>query len=417
MRCKARPQGIICSAVVLTGAFSTISLILAGVIRYRLARLQINTVGDPERVFLDECMRDFEGLSPNDPVYTSKHRECAKELGEDERYRRLPRVRLTVDERVCDQARLCEGRDPGQCADRGVYGDADYKPGRVTECYSLGTEALAKLTVQERGAALDVAEARCTSKGAWENYAQRVRLEYCMRKHMTTGVCINSLRTDCPIDSSCCPVPANVVSENGQPRKTKPDDYACKKSPTVGLFCQHVDDIVPGSNSTLCTATTCSNFAWCRDLVDIPGLCLSDACQDYQRALAYSVVIIVAVAAGLVLDAADLVILFRYPRAILPKLFLNAIGCCAKLLACLLCLAAGVLEFMGTLEEKACFNDVGNRMVKTTRQSVAAFLLFTSLAVVGSLCLLPCSARWLTEPRKLPYARITPHRTSAAASA
>merc|ERR1719454_2784452 len=125
---------VTCRAVlVLTVTLYTIgsavtSVVLGTLLRLKMNNLMANNENDPEKVYIDECMRDFENLNAEDASYRSEYSSCIKKLAKDESLKRLPHVRLAVDQRVCDPADLCSGGDPGQCEDQGAPRSANYKP-------------------------------------------------------------------------------------------------------------------------------------------------------------------------------------------------------------------------------------------------------------------------------------------------
>jgi hypothetical protein len=258
-------------------------MVLGILLRLQMDNFQDNMENDPEKLFVDNCMRDFEALSPEDATYTSQYSKCIKELSNDQSLKRLPHIRLAVDERVCDPVDLCSGGDPGQCDDKGVPRMPGFSAGEVTKCYSLIDNAKAEQDAFQKAALLDRVATECTSKERWKDHKNEVKLRYCFWKHLQFGVCTNDMRTNCPEDSSCCPVAQN--DPLGNKLEIRPDQYICQKSPIVGLYCQHKDYRVPVANVTtdpqggLCTKVTCPNFAWCRELADVPGECLGEACQ------------------------------------------------------------------------------------------------------------------------------------------
>eukprot|EP00404_Azadinium_spinosum_P027968 CAMPEP_0180678358 /NCGR_PEP_ID=MMETSP1037_2-20121125/68338_1 /TAXON_ID=632150 /ORGANISM="Azadinium spinosum, Strain 3D9" /LENGTH=371 /DNA_ID=CAMNT_0022707993 /DNA_START=170 /DNA_END=1282 /DNA_ORIENTATION=- len=367
-------------------------------------------MGDPEREYLDECMRDFKGLPRDYSEYRSEHSKCIDKITSEDRLEWLPRVRLTVDERICGQADLCDENDPGQCADRGEFGSIDYKQGDVTACYTKIDQAKSERLPHLKARYFDEVSRQCTSKDRWKDHKRRVLLEYCMWKHNSVGVCTNTARTNCPKDSSCCPVAQNKMASVDRD-EYRLYQYVCRKSPLVGLFCQHLDDRMPGNTTgigldALCTEPTCDSFAWCRDLADVPGLCLGAACQDHKRSLLYTYTLMAITILGLLLDIADLVILVRWRAAPRPKSSANVVAGCVKLGGFLLCLACGIRDFADQAESQGCFNAVGNGMVLGTRASADAFLLAALLATGGSFCLAPLSACWGGNLIAIPYARV-----------
>uniref|UniRef100_A0A7S4QT92 Uncharacterized protein n=1 Tax=Alexandrium monilatum TaxID=311494 RepID=A0A7S4QT92_9DINO len=412
MRCRVGPRGVCTAGLALaTPCCSVASVVCAIVLRIYLGRLQTNMVGDPEKETLDECMRDFEGLPVSNQQYIDNHRRCIEELAALDHLHRLPRVRLTVDERICGQADLCTGGDPGRCGDKGAYGSIDYEAGDVTKCYDLISAFKAELTQRRRVALLDQVEQQCTRSDRWDGYAHEVRLRYCMWKHLQFGACINELRANCPEDTSCCPATQNHLGADSRSRR--PNVYTCRKSPTVGLYCQHVNDRAPGNatgdgRGEPCSSVTCPSFDWCLDLVDVPGLCLGSVCQDYQRSLNYSVILIILACISLALDIAELVNLGVLHPAPELKTACNAFAAVFKLLGLVLCVAGGIGELVDAAIEKACFNEEGNHSATVARSGSTAFLFAICLAAVGSTCLAPLSARvggHLTGPS---YAKVQP---------
>lgn len=408
-----------------------LSLVWGVVMWVRLGNLRVNHVGDPEKEFTDECMRDFEGLPVEDESYRANQRRCVDELAAKEKTAWLPHIRLTVDDRVCDSVDICRGGDPADCADQGDPFQDSYQPGAVTLCYQLIAEAKAELAPRRQSELFDEVRVGCTGEGVWSRYENRVQLEYCMFKHLSVGLCTNRLRTNCPPDTSCCPIAQNYLETDSE-TNARPDQYICMKSPTVGLYCHQLDyratpdaaaqvpeappvgNISLGNSSAargnLCTAATCTrNFGWCRDFADVPGECLGEACQEYSRALAAATACIALAIAGLFCDAADVLILVRWRSAAVPKSVANFAGSCLKLLAYLCCLAGGVKDFAHTIIDRSCFTAPGNDVATAALQGVDAFLLCTLVASVASLLLAPLSVYHGGRLVGLPYARVQEH--------
>lgn len=385
------------------------SVILGTLLYVQMGELQANVGSDPEKQFLDECMRDFENLNSEDATYTSAYSRCIDKLSKEDSLKRLPHIRLTVDERVCDPADLCSGGDPGQCEDTGAPRTPGYRPGDVTECYQLIENAKAEQDASKKGGLLDRVEAECTSKERWKDHANSVKLAYCFWKHLQVGVCANNMRTNCPVDSSCCPVAQN--DRLSRDEAVRQDQYVCQKSPTVGLFCQHKDYKVPVNISiqpeaALCTQVTCASFAWCRDLADIPGQCLGAACKDYSRAVDFLIICIVFASLGVLCDFLDLMCLFRWPTSTKLKSTTNSVSACFKLLAYLVCAAGGAKDFTCELVEMQCYNSEGNIFANSVKDAVELFGMITLLTIVGSLALAPMSMQWGGQLVGLPYARV-----------
>lgn len=276
----------------------------------------------------------------------------------------------------------------------------------MSDCYQLIQLSKTTRGANLRAELLAEAERRCTRPGAWSGFSQEVRLNYCMWKHMSSGICMNSMRTNCPKDTSCCPAAQHAAGDS-EMRLLRPNQYACAKSPTFGLFCQLTNDLVEGNETDRprCTAATCASFDWCADLADVPGLCLGDACQAYGRSLDLSVVIIVFVGLGLLLDFADLVMLCRPPGAPKVKVITNCAGACLKMIAYLFSSAGGLSEFVDAVLQHDCFNPDGREQVVQTRWSVQAFQVLCLLAMAGSWVLSPMTARWGHRVVGLPRVR------------
>lgn len=380
-------------------ASSIASLVFAVTLRQRFQDMQLNAVGDSEKVFFDRCLRDFMGLPSSDPTYQSTRRGCAKDFLNEAKYHWLPLVRLAVDQRVCDQDDLCSTGDPQQCADE------------VTACYSLMNQArhVSKTTEEQSALESQYAES-CTRAGRWDNYEHKVQLTYCMWKHASSaGVCTNNVRTTCPEDESCCPVAQNYTNEAGADVATGPYRYACRQSATLGIFCQHVDYTASASTDSTdaipCTEISCpDNFEWCHDLVDVSGLCVGQPCQDYHHSLGYTALFITCAALGLFLDISDVAIWFCYPKAGLPKAAANAVGLFLKLAALVLVMAAGIRQFVDEVIERACFNPAGNAMLdEDIKGLLTRFWMAMLCTAMGSLCLAPLSALWVGHFSELPY--------------
>lgn len=400
---------------------ATLSVIWGIVMWVRLGNLQRNHVGDPEKEYLDECMRDFEGLPLDSDRYKSEQRRCVDEISARADMTWLPHIRLTVDDHVCDSVDICGGGDPADCKDKGQPFETSYERGTVTSCYQLIDEAKAELAPRRQSELFDEVAARCTGDGVWDAYEKRVQLKYCMWKHLQVGACTNALLTNCPADGRCCPRAQNYLEpDDPEAPPVRPDQYTCMKSPTVGLYCQQVDYRTSPANASasgrnasmplrgaLCTAATCTqNFGWCRDFADIPGECLGEACQDYRRATSFAVACIVFAIAGLVCDVLDLLFLIRWRAAAVPKSAANFVGSCLKLLAYMLCLAGGVKDFARVLINHSCFNGPGNEVATAAQQGIDAFLLCTLIASISSLVLAPLSVYHGGQLIGLPYARV-----------
>jgi hypothetical protein len=369
-----------------------------------LSDLVLNSVGDPEREQVDECMRDFEGKRDGNEYLEEKKKCIAKFDGEDN-LKILPRIRLLVDERICDVDALCDDDDPSPCRDSGNPADPkSFQPGNVTQCYHLIDQTKFEKDLKKKDLINEQVRKRCTGDNVWSKYENEVQLKYCMWKHQASGVCTNSLRTTCPSEGTCCPEAQNDPISGDNSRK---DQYQCMKSPVVGLYCQHVKYTVIGVKpSQLCTDVTCSTFAWCRDFADIPNLCLGEACKDYQQVKVVAAICIGLVAIALILDIVDVCFFCKCQTSQTTKTLLNLFASCIKLFTYLLCIAGGVSEFMDTVIEKQCYNDDGVTMINEVSDSLRDFLLTTILSCFGSLFLAPFSIWWGGKLSGVPYARI-----------
>lgn len=371
--------------------------------------MRVNMVGDPESKYIDECMRDFEGLSTEDAAYQEKHQKCIAELNSTDSFRWLPKIRLAVDERICDPASLCAGA-PSECPDTGDRLDNDYQAGSISKCYELIQQYKAARAHQTRADLQTKVETQCSADSAWADYRKKAVIKYCMWKHLDVGLCMNTMRTNCPEDDSCCPVAENARGDSASAgtRVLRPNQYVCQKSPTVGLYCQHVDYRVPGagnvSERSFCTEDTCDKFAWCRDMADVPGLCIGESCQAYQRSLDLSVVIVLCMAVALLLDLIYGIMLVKFPWPKM-KLLTNAAGGGCKLLAYGFVVAGGIDDFVDTAVAHACFNAEGNERVAHAQDFTYALRMLTLVAMAGSVCLSPLSMHWGTQLLGVPYAR------------
>jgi len=194
-------------------------------------------------------------LKPGSAELRSQYSKCVKQLSEDVSLKRLPNIRATVDERVCDPVDLCEGSDPGQCADKGTPRTGGFSPGDVTKCYSLIDEAKAATAAKgkagpdekaikdarfKEAALLDRVKAECVNQERWKDHVHQVKLVYCMWKHEKNGACTNNLQTNCPTDGSCCPDAQREASDADSSAdaqlKNRPKQYVCQKSPVVGFI-------------------------------------------------------------------------------------------------------------------------------------------------------------------------------------
>lgn len=413
-RVSFHPRAVLVVAIVaFTFLLSIASLAGAVILQIRFANLRENVVLDPEKVYMDECLQDFQHMAPNASSVQKQREKCLGDLEKDDRFRRLPLVRLAVDELFCGPVDLCSqslfSGDPGSCLDRSVYGEANYKAGDITRCYNLIGEAKSAATPAARRAVLVTqVERDCLGAAAWDNYEHARRIEYCMWKHNTAGICMNTMRTGCPQDTSCCPVAANVAGSG-----RRPNQYECRKSPTLGLYCLHTS-FRPEGNATreLCTRETCPNFAWCMDFVDVPGLCLGDACELYSRALPCAAALVAFAALALAADLGDLVGLFRCPRRAKLRAAVNLIGASSKAVAFLLVLAAGLAEFLREAVDHECFTAEGNKQVRETKVFAEAVKYALPASAIGSTLLSPLSVHWAGRLIGLPYARL--HRADTA---
>jgi hypothetical protein len=366
--------------------------------------LRSNHEGDPEREYVDDCMRDFKHLPPDDGRKLEQKRKCIEALGAEPRFKWLPKIRLTVDERVCDPETLCAPGDPGPCKDSGDPRGKDYQVGNVTACFNLIDKVRQDggKTATERAELDAEVQRRCTREDRWKDYENAVKLDYCMWKHYSVGVCTNNLRSQC--DDSCCPHKP-LVDETD----LRNDEYQCRKSPVVGLFCQHLESTERAWTKNkaapyeLCTAVTCPNFSWCRAFTDVPGLCLGQACLDYARLRGICITCIVICSLGLLLDVADLIVFWKFANAVVAKSIINFLSSGVKLLGFCLIIAGGGQEFLSTIVEKQCFIENGQEMTQVARDVIDSYLLAAILSSLTSLALAPLSMYWGGKIIGVPY--------------
>jgi len=350
---------------------------------------------------MDECMQELEGTSATDPKYQEQQRACVAQLVNDSSFRWLPHVRLPVDERGCEPVNLCSGA-PSDCSDTGEQLASDYRPGTVSKCFQLigQSKATHDKATQTRLEA-EVAQ-KCTNTSVWAAYARQKEITYCMSKHVASGICMNTMRTNCPEDNSCCPAAVNAAGG----ASTRENQYVCQKSPTVGLYCQHIDYRVPGagnaSERALCTESTCEKYAWCRDMADVPGLCLGESCRAYGRSLELSVIIVLCLAVAVLLDVVYVVLLARFPKP-RKRALINMVGGCIKLLAYGFLIAGGIDDFVSTAVLNACFNAEGNERVAHAQDFAKELRLWSLLTMAASVAEAPVSMHYGSHLVGLPY--------------
>eukprot|EP00927_Polykrikos_kofoidii_P046649 TRINITY_DN40815_c0_g1_i1.p1 TRINITY_DN40815_c0_g1~~TRINITY_DN40815_c0_g1_i1.p1 ORF type:complete len:416 (+),score=50.83 TRINITY_DN40815_c0_g1_i1:186-1433(+) len=400
---------LVLCVVIFTISCTASNLAWSIVLRLRLMDLRANMVGDPERVYMDDCMKDFDDESVESNRYRERHRECVTKVDSSKKFKLLPRIRPTVDEGICDQAYLCSGSN--DCEDRGEPGKSYYEPGVMTKCFDLITRMRIEADPVEQKRLSDEAQQKCMRGGRWDGYKKKAWIKKCMWKHFHFGVCTNNLRTNCPGDSSCCPTAQSHLDLVDQAKAPRQDHFICRKSPIVGLYCHHIDYRVPrnGTSSAfgdLCTAATCENFNWCRDFADVPGLCLRRPCQDYKHAFALCTVCIVAAVFGVFFDLVDIIVMCTCPSLQKIKSCTNGIAACIKGTGCLICVVSGAREFAVEAASNACI--VGNNGALAAAAETAATSMFVTslLATAGSLCLAPLSSRWGGRLSDVPYARV-----------
>lgn len=374
----------------------------------RIFDLRSNQSGDPDRAFVDECMRDFEHLKKDDGLYLSERRKCVKKISATDGplyLKWLPQIRLTADERICDPEYLCDSGD-STCRDEGTPGTRGYRPGTISACYNLIDEARNEKLTATREQLNKEVDSKCIPKegeeGPWKDYSEKVKIEYCMWKHRhTQGVCTNNIRTSCTSDGSCCP--SGIQDDPSEPVAGL-SEYECQKSPVFGLFCQHKSFVVEAK--VMCKETTCPNFAWCRDFADIPNLCLGEACQDYRRTVAVCICSIALISFGLLCDLADVVVCMKWPNNSVHKTLLNVTASCFKFLVYLLCLSGGAVEFTNAIVAKQCFNAEGLVMAQRAKTGLRELLVCVMISAAGSLVLSPFSIKWGGKLLAVPYTRI-----------
>jgi len=405
---------VVAGLAVCTMALDIVAFVFATGLQERLNDMTANMVGDEEKRIVDECMRDFEGMQLDDMKYIQKRSDCIAQLEMTDRVQLLPNIRLTVDERVCDPAYLCEGAvDERTCMDSGEPLTDSFSPGWVTYCYDLISKSKAARVHTEKAQMLDKIEATCVGKDSWKGYERQVQLDYCMWKHNSAGLCTNSMRTNCPTDTSCCPIAQNSIAGAGAERLVRPNRFVCQKSPTVGLYCQRVDytdasaqgDFDANTTRPLCTDVTCPSFGWCRDFADIPNLCLTEACEMYRRSLGMAAAVIACLAVAVALDIIDVLLLLRCPRKRKAKAILNMMGVAVRMLTYLFCVAGGIRDFTRTAMQHACFSPAGNERVKEADMSVNAAGISVLIGMACMIWIWYLTAKWGTVLIGLPHTK------------
>eukprot|EP00929_Paragymnodinium_shiwhaense_P101915 TRINITY_DN65102_c0_g1_i1.p1 TRINITY_DN65102_c0_g1~~TRINITY_DN65102_c0_g1_i1.p1 ORF type:complete len:420 (-),score=58.88 TRINITY_DN65102_c0_g1_i1:128-1387(-) len=386
------------------------------ILQNRFTDLRTNMVGDPEKQFMEECMRDFTGFSKEDPRYREHHKKCIVEVAGRPEYQVLPRIRPTVDEGICDVEVLCSESDPGQSCDSGTPGDPGFRRGEVSQCFELLKQARTEVVATKRRDLEDQAEQQCVRQDRWKGYDHEVRLEYCMHKQYAAGICTSSLQTTCPGGSTCCPVAQIHLDNVDVAKMARRDKFVCRKSPVVGLFCQHLDyreaSPVPSPPNAglppMCTIDSCPDFEWCRDFADIPGLCISEPCLAYSRSVAFVVACCVLLGAAGALDLLDLLVLFLRKTMHKQKAALELSSCCFKFIGCILISLSGAREFLRDVAAHDCFVGPGSdELAPAANSAMGTLWMIAALSSAGSLCLAPLSIKWGGQLASLPYARIS----------
>jgi len=380
-----------------------IAVVWSVVLWIHLDDLKSNQVGDPEKEFLDTCMRDFEHLAQDSEIYLRERQNCMEELEGNDDLKWLPVIRLTVDERICDISALCGDGDPESCKDDGTPFDENFRPGTVRQCYDRITSAKSERNETRRAELLQEASDACISDSRWRDYEHKTEIVYCMWKEREQGVCTNSLRSslNCPDDTSCCPTAQNRLTTPG----ARENKYQCAKSPLIGLYCQHVNYTTQDSQMVEqpCTSVSCSTFDWCRDFVDVSDLCLTEPCEEYRRAKNYAIACIVFACIAVLFDFGDIVILCCYHKAAGAKAAVDVASGCIKLMALMLCIVGGVRDFTNDLVNRGCYVEEGSNLGVSARDEMRNFMSSLAFSIVGSMCLSPLSAYWGGKLVDLPY--------------
>lgn len=173
--------------------------------------------------------------------------------------------------------------------------------------------------------------------------------------------------------------------------------YICKRSPTVGLYCQD------GANS--CGGGDEQKFLWCRDFADIDNSCKSDVCKKKAMVKDMSLPAFFLAGLGVILDIVDVIFFFAAPDSVASKAGINVASACIKFLAFGMVLGAGTQDFMGDLFDNGCFNRDGMNTVQTTGQQLVSFVVSCVISAMLCLMLAPISAYYGGKIIGVPYVK------------
>ena len=181
--------------------------------------------------------------------------------------------------------------------------------------------------------------------------------------------------------------------------KCCPVGYLCAVSPVVGLFCQHGD-----SNCEICSGSGCSDdFAWCRDLADISGQCLTEACKQHHTVLGMTLAAFVLAGVAVFLDFGDVVCYFIAPDSVMLKSGLNAVSLILKFAAIAGVIGTNSVPFSVDIGSKHCYVDQTTDAIVKAASHLVAFIATTGVSAVVGLVLAPVSAFWGGKLVGVPY--------------
>jgi hypothetical protein len=177
--------------------------------------------------------------------------------------------------------------------------------------------------------------------------------------------------------------------------------YLCSISPVVGLFCQHGDD-----NCELCSGSGCSSdFDWCRDLADISGQCLTEACKHHKLVLGMTLAAFVLVGVSVFLDFGDLVCYFVAPDAVMLKSGINALSVILKFASIAGVLGTETVKFTMDLGLNHCYVGATTDAIARAVMYLVGFLASGGFSAVAGLVLAPVSAFWGGKLVGVPYVK------------
>jgi hypothetical protein len=144
----------------------------------------------------------------------------------------------------------------------------------------------------------------------------------------------------------------------------------------------------------LCTAVSCPNFEFCRDVVDLSQVCIGTACaeRDTVRYVLNSAFLVVAL--GCFFDFLDAYLMFRQESNPRTKFLLNFAACGGKLLAYCALRVGRSQQFIERLVSNACFNDVGMQTIRMMANLITVTNSALFVTGICSLTLAPINVYW-----------------------